>query len=66
MKSNEEELGIRPIKTKILGSLGINFAALVINKRLREILPFVNQPLELRTHPELVEAMIGHDYVPIE
>ena len=59
-------MGISKIKTRILGQISINFAAMVINRRLREILPFVNQPLELKTHPELVEVMTGHDYVSIE
>ena len=63
---NQDELDIGNIRTKVLGTLSINFAAFAINRKLREILPFVNQPLELKTHPELVEAMIGHNYVPIE
>lgn len=60
------ELGISRIKTRKIGSLGIYFAALVINQNLKQVLPFVNQPLTIRTAVELVEAMSGVDYIPIE
>ena len=62
----EDELEIKPIKTRKLGRISMNVAAMLINRRLKEVLPFMEQKIELRTHPELVEAMIGHDYVPID
>ena len=59
-------MGLGRIKTRKIGRFGIYFAALVINPSLREILPFVNQQLELKTASELAQAMTGIDYVTIE
>ena len=42
LRARRSELGIKRIKTRKIGSLGIYFAALVINPSLRSILPFVN------------------------
>lgn len=66
LRARRSELGLGRIKTRKIGRFGIYFAAMVINPSLKEILPFVNQPLEIRSAEELVQAMAGHDYVPIE
>ena len=65
LRARRSELGLGRIKTRKLSKFGIYIAALFINSSLKEILPFVEQKLEIRTAPELVEAMAGHDYVPI-
>ena len=66
MRARRKEIGLGRIKTRQIGSFGMYVAALLINSSLRELLPFVNQKLEIRTAPELVQAMVGHDLVPIE
>jgi len=66
LRARRSELGLGRLKTRKIGRFFIHFAALAINPSLRQILPFVNQPLELVSAPELVQAMSGHDYVPID
>lgn len=66
LRARRSELGVGRIKTRKMGKMGITFAALIINQSLKEILPFVEQQLEIRTAGELVEAMTGHDYITIE
>ena len=66
LKKNHKELNVPKIKTRVIGSMGINVAAVLINRKLLEILPFVGQRLELRTHPDLVTAMMHHEYTPVE
>ena len=38
----EDELDIKPIKTRKLGKISMNVAAMLINRRVREILPFID------------------------
>ena len=66
LRARRAELGLGRIKTRKIGRVGIYFAALVINSSLRELLPFVNQQLEIQTSAELAQAMAGYDYVTIE
>lgn len=66
LRARRGELGVGRIKTRKMGKMGITFAALIINQSLKEILPFVEQKLEIRTAGELVETMTGHDYITIE
>ena len=66
LRARRSDLGIGRIKTRKIGKLGIYFAALVINQRLKELLPFIDQKIELRTSDELVQAFSGIDYHPVE
>lgn len=47
LRLNRKQTGSRRIKTRVLGSFGLNIAALFINPQIRSILPFVNKEINL-------------------
>jgi nucleoside-diphosphate-sugar epimerase len=53
LKKNRRETGSKRIKTRVLGQIPLNIAAIFINPEVRQILPFVNKKIYIETDPRL-------------
>lgn len=51
------ELGIPKVKARKLSSIEMYLASLFINKKLKEILPFLGHELKLESSSELIKAL---------
>jgi hypothetical protein len=51
------ELGIPRVKARKLSLIEMNLAALLINPKLRELLPFLKHDLQIESSSELIKAI---------
>jgi hypothetical protein len=51
------ELKIGKIKARKLSRIEIYLAAIITNKKLKEVLPFVKQELKIESSPDLIKAL---------
>ena len=65
LSENRKEIGGTRIKTRVLGAISMNLAALLLNQKLKDILPFIKHKIELEMDPFLLQAFT-EDLIEIE
>jgi hypothetical protein len=60
------ELGIGRLKARKLTTVELQVASLFINRRLRDILPFLNHTLEIESSAELIKALQRWDKLDLD